>query len=95
MTRLFTAGCIAAAFLTWPALALAAERSVTLTVERMICSACGDRVKKALENVAGVKQATVSISDRTAVVIYDDTQAEVRALIEASAKVGFPAAEKK
>lgn len=95
MTRFFTAGCIAAAFLTWPALAPAAERSVTLTVERMICSACGYRVKKALENVVGVKQAIVSITDKTAVVTYDDTQADVSVLTAASAKVGFPAVVKK
>lgn len=95
MTRFFTAGCIAAAFLTWPALAPAAERSVTLSVERMICSVCGYRVKKALESLAGVRQATVSVADKSAVVIYDDTQADVSVLTAASAKVGFPAVVKK
>ena len=52
-------------------------------------------VKKALESVAGVKRATVSIADKTAVVIYDDTQADVSVLAAASAKVGFPAAVKR
>jgi mercuric ion binding protein len=61
----------------------------------MICSACAYRVRKALEGVAGVKQATVSIADKSAVVIYDDARADVTALIAASAKIGFPAAVKK
>lgn len=95
VTRFLTSGLIAIALLTWPAMSFADERSVTLTVERMVCSACAYSVKKTLESVTGVKQATVSIADKTAVVIYDDTQADVSVLVAASAKAGFPAAVKR
>ena len=83
------------AMLTWPASSVAAERSDTLTVERMICSACAYRVRKALQSVPGVKQATVSIADKTAVVVYEETQADVTALAAATARAGFPAAVSK
>ena len=95
MSRFFTSGLIAIVLLTWPAIGFAGERSVTLTVERMVCSACAYSVKKALESVAGVKRATVSIADKTAVVIYDDTQADASVLAAASAKAGLPAAVKR
>lgn len=95
VTRFFTSVCMAIALLTCPAVSFAGERSVTLTVERMICSVCAYSVKKALESVAGVKRATVSIADKTAIVIYEDTQADVSVLAAASAKAGFPAVMKR
>jgi len=93
--RFLAVGYFIVAMLSWPALSVAAERSVTLTVERMICSACAYRVRKALQSVPGVKQATVSLADKTAIVIYDDSQADVTAFTAATARAGFPAAVSK
>lgn len=95
MTRLLALGCFAVILVTWPALSIAAERSVTLSVERMICSACAYRVRRALESVPGVKQATVSFADKAAIVIYDDAQADASVLAAASRSAGFPAVVKK
>ena len=39
--------------------ALAAERTVTLAVDNMYCSACPYTVKQSLTKVAGVTEATV------------------------------------
>ncbi len=94
MTRLLAVGCFALALLNWPALSVAGEQSVTLAVERMICSACAYRVRKALDSVPGVKQVSVSIADKSAVVVYENTQADVTALTAATTKVGFPAVVK-
>jgi len=89
--RLLAVGYFTFAMLTWPALSVAAERSVILSVERMICSACAYRVRKALESVPGVKQATVFLADKTAIVIYDEAQADASVLAAASRNAGFPA----
>lgn len=95
MARLFTVGYFTFALLTWPDLSVAAGRSVTLSVERMVCSTCAYRVRTALQSVSGVKQVTVSIADKSAVVVHEDTQADVTALMAATTKVGFPAVVKK
>jgi mercuric ion binding protein len=72
--------------------ALAAERTVTLTVKNMYCAACPHTVKASLEAVAGVKTVVVSYKEKTAVVTYDDAATEVKALIAATTNAGYPSA---
>lgn len=72
--------------------ALAAERTVTLTVQNMFCADCPFIVKKSLEAVPGVAKATVSYKDKTALVTYDDTRANVSALTAATTNAGYPSA---
>jgi mercuric ion binding protein len=72
--------------------ALAAERTVTLTVQHMYCAACPHTVKASLEAVAGVKAVVVSYKEKTAVVTYDDAATEVKALIAATTNAGYPSA---
>lgn len=74
--------------------ALAAERTVTLAVENMYCAACPITVRRSLERVPGVIQAVVSFKDKTAVVTYDDSKTDVKALTSATTNAGYPSARK-
>ena len=74
--------------------AFAGEKTVTLAVKNMYCAACPHTVKSSLEAVPGVVKATVSYKEKTAVVTYDDTRADVKALTTATTKAGYPSAPK-
>jgi len=74
--------------------AWAGERTVTLSVENMVCALCPAAVKTAIKRVTGVKDVNVDFDKRTAVIIFDDTQATVEKLAEASRLAGFPATRK-
>jgi mercuric ion binding protein len=74
--------------------ALAGEKTVTLSVENMYCSACPITVKSSLEAVPGVTKAVVSYADKTAVVTFDDAKTAVPALTAATTKAGYPSAPK-
>lgn len=70
--------------------ALAATKTVTLSVPGMTCAACPITVKAALNKVEGVSQVEVSYPDREAVVTFDDTLTSLEALTEATANAGYP-----
>ncbi len=72
----------------------AGEKVVTLAVEGMTCASCPYQVEKALTKVEGVKEATVAIETREALVTYDDTQTNVATLTEATGNAGFPSTVK-
>jgi mercuric ion binding protein len=75
--------------------ALAATKTVTLTVSDMTCAACPITVKKALTRVEGVQAAEVSYESKEAVVTYDDAKTNVDALTKATAEAGYPSEAKK
>jgi len=74
--------------------AFAAERTVTLAVQNMYCSACPITVKSSLEAVPGVARVVVSYPDKTAIVTFDDAQTALPALITATTNAGYPSALK-
>ena len=74
--------------------AFAGERTVTLAVHNMYCSACPLTVKSSLQAVPGVAQVVVSYADKTAVVTFDDARTAVPALITATTNAGYPSALK-
>ena len=74
--------------------AFAGERTVTLAVQNMYCSACPLTVKSSLQAVPGVAQVVVSYADKTAVVTFDEAKTAVPALITATANAGYPSALK-
>ena len=88
MTRLLI--LLTAGLLVSSQAGFAAERTVTLTVNNMYCEACPYMVKKTLERVSGVSKVSVSFTDKTAVVVFDDANAGVEDLTSAATKVGFP-----
>ncbi len=72
----------------------AGEKTVTLAVQNMSCSACPITVKSSLDAVPGVAKVVVSLSDKTAVVTFDDAKTAVPALITATTNAGYPSALK-
>jgi len=74
--------------------AVAAEKTVTLAVSNMYCADCPFIVKKSLEGVPGVAKVAVSFKDKTAIVTYDDSKADVRELTTATTNAGYPSAPK-
>ena len=74
--------------------AFAAERTVKLAVQNMYCAACPHTVKSSLQAVPGVKAVSVSFEDTTAVVTYDDTKTDVKALTTATTNAGYPSSPK-
>ena len=74
--------------------AIAAERTATLRVENMFCASCPFIVKQTLANVPGVTNVDISYQRTAAAVVaivdYDDTKADVTALMAATSDVGFP-----
>ena len=74
--------------------AFAAEKTVTLAVQHMTCAACPRTVKASLQAVPGVTNVVVSAEDKTAVVTFDDSKAEVNALVKATTNAGYPSAPK-
>ena len=93
MTKSLTAGLFGLGLLASSA-ALAGEKTVTLTVQNMYCSACPITVKSSLEAVPGVAKVVVSYEAKTAVVIFDDAKTAVPALISATTNAGYPSALK-
>jgi mercuric ion binding protein len=70
--------------------ALAAQQTVTLTVDNMTCVTCPYTVKKALSRVEGVEKAEVSYEKQTATVTFDDAKADVKDLTAATTNAGYP-----
>ncbi len=74
--------------------AFAADKTVTLAVQNMYCAACPYTVKASLQSVPGVKVVSVSFENKTAVVTFDDSQTNVKALTTATTNAGYPSAAK-
>ena len=70
--------------------AVAAMKTVTLSVPGMNCAACPITIKKALEKVEGVTRTEVSLEKRAAVVTFDDTRTNLDALKRATGDAGYP-----
>jgi mercuric ion binding protein len=77
-----------------PAIALAAvlsaEKTVTLAVKGMYCSACPYIVKQSLAKIGGVGDVAVSYEKQTAIVTYDDQKTTLAALTAATTQAGYP-----
>jgi mercuric ion binding protein len=86
----FARPILAAALFALASPALAAQQTVTLSVPGMTCVSCPAIVKGSLQEVAGVSAVEVSLEQMTAVVTFDDAQASVADLIEATTNAGYP-----
>jgi mercuric ion binding protein len=93
MTKALTAALFGISLLVSPT-AYAAEKTITLAVPRMYCAACPITVKSSLEAVPGVVKVVVSLADKTAVVMFDDTKTAPPALMTATTNAGYPSAIK-
>ena len=70
--------------------AIAATKTVTLSVPGMNCAACPITVKTALGKVPGVANTDVNLDKREATVTFDDARANVEALTRATRDAGYP-----
>ena len=93
MTKFLSTALFGLGLLTSSA-ALAGEKTVTLAVPGMYCSACPITVRASLEAVPGVAKVVVSLANKTAIVTYDDDKATVPALITATTNAGYPSTPK-
>ena len=69
--------------------AVAATRTVTLSVPGMYCAVCPITVRKALEKVPGVSKASASFEKKEATVTFDDTKTNIKALEDATFEAGY------
>ena len=93
MTKALSAALLGFSMLA-SAAAFAGEKTVTLAVPAMYCSACPITVSKSLEAVPGVVKVVVSLATKTATVSFDDNKTTVAALITATTNAGYPSAPK-
>jgi mercuric ion binding protein len=70
--------------------AVAAEKTVVLSVPSMNCDLCPITIKKAISKVPGVKSVEASYEKRQAIVTFDDARTTVDALTKATANAGYP-----
>lgn len=77
-------------FVLTPGTALATDKAVTLKVDNMSCASCPLMVRGSLAKVPGVERVTVSYSEQSASVTYDDARTTPAALVEATTKAGYP-----
>lgn len=70
--------------------AVAASKTVKLSVPGMTCPVCPVTVKKALGKVKGVNAVLVSFDSKMAVVSFDDVMTNVNVLTRATADAGYP-----
>ena len=78
---------------TMATLAWADSRTVKLSVPSMNCAMCPITVRKALEKVEGVTQASVDYETKSAVAVYDDQKTSVSLLTKATQDAGYPSTE--
>ena len=68
----------------------AAPQTTVLDVQNMTCSLCPVTVKKSLEMVPGVSQASVDFNKKTATVKFDADKTSAAALVKATTDAGYP-----
>ena len=73
----------------------AATKTVTLDVQNMTCKFCPITIRKSLEKVPGVTEASASLETKTATVTFDPEKTNVEALIKATTNAGYPSTLKK
>ena len=91
MNKLYAHAALVAVVMAAPA-AMAADRTITLSVKNMDCAACPSIVKASLQAVPGVANVVVSYKDRTATITYDDAKAYLNQLTSATTNAGYPSA---
>ena len=76
---------------TGMSLASDVEETVIFDVEKMTCATCPIAVRKAIQQVDGVRNVKVSLENKSAIVTFDPSVTTVVEIGRASTDVGFPA----
>ena len=64
-------------------------KQLEIGVDGMTCASCSSRVERALNQLAGVSQATVNLATTRAQVVYDDSQLDAQGITEVIRKSGY------
>lgn len=72
-----------------------ASQVAVMDLQNIQCYGCLNTVKKALQKVPGVEDTKLDLDDKTATVKFDPTKTNTDALIQATAKAGFPSTIRK
>jgi len=67
------------------------EQTTTFSIEKMTCAMCPITVRKAMEQVDGVKSVKMDFDSKTATVVFDPSAATLDQIGEASTNAGYPA----
>jgi mercuric ion binding protein len=70
---------------------IAEEKTANFNVENMTCAMCPITVRKAMEQVNGVKSVVVDYDTKIATVVFDPAIATPVQIGSASANAGYPA----
>ncbi|HVB49442.1 MAG TPA: mercury resistance system periplasmic binding protein MerP [Burkholderiales bacterium] len=70
--------------------ALAARKTVVLSVPTMNCPACPITVRAALEKVPGVEKVKATLEPPEALVTFDDAKTGTAQLMRATRDAGYP-----
>ncbi len=89
MRHLF-AGAILGSALLLSSAAMAAEKTVKLSIPGMNCASCPYMVKQAISTVDGIKSVTATMEDRSATVTFDEAVATIAEIQQATAEIGYP-----
>ena len=66
------------------------DQTVTFDIEKMTCATCPIAVRKAMQRVEGVKEVSVDLDTKTAIVTFDPSMTTTSEIGSASTDVGFP-----
>ena len=66
-------------------------QTVTLNIDGMTCGGCVKSVTKVLNDLDGVRSATVSLENKNAQVEFDEGKIQIAQLVEAVEDAGFDA----
>lgn len=65
------------------------QQHTTIGIDGMTCNGCVKSVTRALQQVTGVQNVTVSLVDKRAEIDFDASQTDIAALREAIEDAGF------
>lgn len=85
---------IAAAASTRTASAQTELRTAVLDIENMTCALCPVTVKRAMEQISGVRSVKIDFAAKTATVSFDPWATTIDAIASASTNAGYPASAK-
>lgn len=94
MFRILSASALALALVAGGAAAGNAAR-VTLDVPSMNCSLCPITVARVLRKQPGVREASASLENKSAVVIFDPARTSPEQLARVVSEAGYPATPRK
>ena len=65
------------------------NKTITLAVEGMTCEGCENTVKESVEKIPGIASAKASYKDKSVIIAFDSTQAQVNDISMAITGVGY------